>query len=157
MIPTPKEIFASYERGEIEREEMHALMALHARELIQEMEEDHQNPAAAWIESLLARRAAGRLVRRHGTRLMREVLGALADIPNFPPVRHLWNAAHPDVPLHCFLRIRREPVFRILSIDARSDGFQVMIEHGEAARGKGSRRSFVLKRDHRYHLKAEPL
>lgn len=157
MIPTPREIFASYERGEMEREEMHALMALHARELIQEMEEDHQNPAAAWIESLLAKRAAGRLRRRHGTRLLREILGALADVPDFPPVRHLWNAAHPDVPLHCFLRIRRQPVFRILSIDPRSDGFRVLIEHGEAARGMGSRRSFILKRDHRYHLKVEPL
>lgn len=157
MIPTPKEIFASYERGEIEREEMHSLMALHARELIQEMEEDRQNPAAAWIESLLARRAAKRLVKLHGARLMREVLGALADIPEFPPVRHLWNSAHSDVPLHCFFRIRREPVFRILSISARPDGFQVMIEHGEAARGKGTRRSFILKRDGHWRLKAEPL
>lgn len=157
MIPTPREIFASYERGEIGREEMHSLMALHARELIHEMEEDHLNPASAWIESLLARRAASRLVKLHGARLMREVLGALADIPEFPPVRHLWNAAHPDVPLHCFLRMRREPVFRILSIAARSDGFQVVIEHGEAARGKGTRRSFVLKRDARWCLKAEPL
>jgi hypothetical protein len=157
MIPTPRQIFASFERGEIDREEMHALMALHARELIQEMEEDHQNPAAAWIESLLARRAASQLVRRHGMRLIREILGALGELPDFPPVRHLWNVSHPDVPLHCFLRIRREPVFRILSIAPRSDGFQVVLEHGEAKRGKTTRQEFLLKRDDRWHLKAETL
>lgn len=155
MLPPPNHIIASYERGEIERDEMHALMALHARELIKEMEEDYQNPAAAWIESLLARRAAGRLVRSHGARLFREVLGALADIPDFPPVRHLWNAAHPDVPLHCFLRIRREPVFRILHMEVKSGDVHVMIEHGGNAKGKASRRSFILRRDELWKLRAE--
>ena len=90
-------------------------MAEHARELIAEMEEDYQNPAAAWIEGLLAKRAAARLIRRHGSRLLRELLVALADVADFPPARYLWNAGHPDVPLHCFLRMRREPVFRILT------------------------------------------
>lgn len=37
MIPSPREFFASFERGEIERSELQALMALHARELIQEI------------------------------------------------------------------------------------------------------------------------
>jgi hypothetical protein len=147
MIPTPRQIFASFERGEIERDELHAMMALHARELIQEMEEDYQNPAAAWIEGLLARRATNRLVRRHGGRVLREMLVALADVPDFPPARYLWNAAHPDVPLHCFFRIRREPVFRILSVEAKSGEFHVLVEYGEAAKGKGTRRSFHLKRD----------
>jgi hypothetical protein len=147
MIPTPRQIFASFERGEIERDELHAMMALHARELIQEMEEDYQNPAAAWIEGLLARRATNRLVKRHGGRVLREVLVALADVPDFPPARYLWNAAHPDVPLHCFFRIRREPVFRILHMEAMSGEFRVLVEYGEAAKGKGTRRSFHLKRD----------
>ncbi len=157
MIPTPRQIFASFERGEIERDELHALMALHARELIQEMEEDHQNPAAAWIEGLLARRAASRLVRLHGARVLREVLVALADVPDFPPARYLWNAAHPDVQLHCFLRIRREPVFRILSVMAKSGEFRVLVEHCEAAKGKGARRSFLLKRDLNWKLVAAPV
>jgi len=155
MIPTPRQIFTQFECGEIDRDEMHALMALHARELIGEMEEDYQNPAAAWIEGLLARRAASRLVRLHGSRLLREVLGALADVPDFPPSRHLWNAAHPDVPLHCFLRPRREPVFRILNLDARSGEIRVLIEHGHAAKGKGTRRTFLMKRDDHWKLKAE--
>ncbi|NJM38767.1 MAG: hypothetical protein HC845_13355 [Akkermansiaceae bacterium] len=144
MIPTPTQIFASFERGEIEREEMQALMALHARELIQEMEEDYQNPAAALIETLLARRAAGKLIRRHGARMIREILVALSEIPDFPPARNLWNASHPDVPLHCFLRIRREPVFRILSIEPKNGGIQVVTEHGSAAKGKATQRTFLL-------------
>lgn len=157
MIPTPKELFASFERGEIERDELHAMMALHARELIVEMEEDYQNPAAAWIESLLARRAIGRLVRRHGSRMVRDVLVALAEVPDFPPGRYLWNASHPDVPLHCFLRIRRVPVFRILNFDAAPGEIRVLIEHGQAAKGQATRRSFLVKRDDRWKMKAEAI
>ena len=155
MIPTPSQLFAQFERGEIEREELHSLMALHARELIAEMEEDRLNPAAAWIEGLLARQAAARLARRHGGRLLREVLVALAEVPDFPPARYLWNAAHPDVPLHCFLRIRREPVLRILSLASRNDEFEVMVEYGAAKRGMGTRRKFILRRDGGWQLRAE--
>ncbi len=155
MIPTPSQIFASFERGELEREEVHSLMALHARELIREMEEDKQNPAAAWIESLLARRAVGRLIRRHSARLLREVLIALADVENFPPAKNLWNAAHPDVPLHCFLRIRREPVFRILNLESKGGEIHLLIEYGEAGKGRGEQRTFILKRDHLWKLRVE--
>lgn len=154
MIPTPNQIFASFERGEIERDEVHALMALHARELIQEMEVDHQNPAAALIETLLARRSAGRLARNHGGRLLREVLVALADAPDFPPAKYLWNAAHPDVPLHCFLRMRREPVFRILAIRPKSGEIAVDVEYGSSGRGKGTRQTLILKRDDLLRLRA---
>ncbi len=156
MIPTPSQLVAQFERGELEREEFQALMAVHARDLIAEIEEDYQNPAAAWIESLLARQAAGRLVRRHGGRLIREVLVALAEVPGFPPARYLWNAAHPDVPLHCFLRIRRTPVFRILHLDHRQDSIEIVVEHGHAGRGRGTRRRFRLARDDRWRLRAEP-
>jgi len=155
MIPTPNQIFALFERGEIPREELHALMAVHARELISEMEEDYQNPAAAWIEGLLARRAAGRLVRRHGARLVREILIALAGVPDFPPARHLWNATHPDVPLYCFFRMRREPVFRILNIVHQANIVELLVEHGDAGRGQGTRQSFILKRDERWRLQVD--
>jgi hypothetical protein len=157
MIPTPKQLFAQFERGEIEREELQALMALHARELIAEMEEDYQNPAAAWIERLMVRRAAGRLIRRHGSRLLREVLVALSEVDGFPPARLLWNASHPDLPLDCFLRMRREPVFRIARIEHRSDEIEVTTEHGDAGRGRATRALFLLKRDEFWKLKAVPL
>jgi hypothetical protein len=128
-------------------------MATHARELIAEMEEDHRNPVAALIENLLARQAVGRLSRRHGERLLREVLVALSELKDFPPVRHLWNADHPDVPLHCFLRMRREPVFRILQLTRREEVIELKIEHGEAKRGRGTRETFVLRRDERWRLR----
>lgn len=153
----PAEIFARFERGEIQRDELHALLALHARELIDEMEEDYQNPAAALLEYLSARRALGRLVRRHGSRTIREVLVALSRIPDFPPSRHLWNAAHPDVPLHCFLRMRREPVFRIRQIRP-SDGNSLIVtcEFGAAGRGMATVRSITLTRDRNWNLTAGP-
>lgn len=155
MLPTPSQLAAQFERGEIERDEFQALMAMHARELIAEIEEDYQNPAAAWIESLRARQAAGRLIRRHGSRLLREVLVALSEVPDFPPARYLWNAAHPDVPLHCFLRIRKVPVFKILEFHHRAGGIEVLVEHGEAGRGRGTRQLFHFKRDDCWHLRAE--
>jgi hypothetical protein len=155
MIPTPNQLFAQFERGEIEREELHALLAVHARELIQEMEEDHQNPAAAWIEGLLARQAVRGLVRRHGQRLLREVLVALSEMPDFPPARYLWNASHPDVPLHCFLRIRREPVFRIARLVTREHVVELIVEHGATGRGRGTRQTLILKRDSQWRLKVE--
>ena len=45
-MQTPSQIFASFERREIDRDEMHALVAVYARELIREMEEDHLRPFA---------------------------------------------------------------------------------------------------------------
>jgi len=153
MIPTPGELFARFERGEIERDELHAMLAVHARELIAEMEEDRLNPAAAWIENLLARRVAGSLAKRHGTRLVREVLAALAALPDFPPSRYLWNATHADVPLHCFLRMRREPVFRIVSFLQREGCIELTTEHGSSRRGLATRRRFTLRRDERWILR----
>ncbi len=146
MLPTPSELFARFERGEMEREELHSMLALHARELIAEMEEDYQNPAAALLEALRARRLAKRLVRRHGGRLLREVLVALGELRDFPPSRYLWNASHPDLPLHCFLRIAREPVFRIVSLKLEGDRVQVAVEHGAVGRGKATSRAFTLRR-----------
>ena len=153
MIPSPSELFARFERGEIERDELHALMAVHARELIVEMEEDWLNPAAAWIENLRARQAAARLVRKHGARLLREVLVALSELPDFAPSRRLWNASHPDVPLYCFLRIRREPVFRIVGFTRDDERIEIEIEHGSAKRGLATRSRFTLRRDERWRLR----
>jgi len=152
-IPPPHQIFVQYERGEIEREEMQALMALHARELISEMEEDYQNPAAAWIEQLLSRRAGSKWVKRHSNRLLREVLSALADVPDFPLARYFWNAMHPDVPIHCFFRIRREPVFQIRALDLKGETVRATIEYGVVKGEKPVKREFVFRRDDQWQLK----
>ena len=154
---TPAELFARFERGEIDRAELHGLLALNARELIEEMEQDYQNPAAALLEYLLARRALSRLARRHGPRTIREVLIALSQLPEFPPARYLWNAAHPDVPLHCFLRMRREPVFRIRQLRPNGErGFVVTCEFGPAGRGLATVQSITLTRDSNWRLTADP-
>jgi len=153
QLPSPREIFSRFERGECDRDEVHAMMALHARELIGEMEEDRQNPAAALIEMLLARRLAGRLARRVGGRIVREILVALSEVENFAEARYLWNAGHPDVPLHCFFRMRRVPLFKIVSIRSEGGIYQVAVEHGSAASKASGRRSFRLKRDGEWRLR----
>ncbi len=90
---------------------------------------------------------------RHGNRLLREVLVALSEVPDFPPARYLWNASHPDVPLHCFLRIRREPVFRIARLVKHEQSVELIVEHGAAGRGRGTRQILTLRRDSQWRLK----
>jgi hypothetical protein len=53
-METSRQLTARFERGEIDRTKFQSLMAIHARELIAEIEEDHLNPLAAWVESRLA-------------------------------------------------------------------------------------------------------
>lgn len=153
MQPTPRELFSRFERGEIDRDELHAGLAIHARSIIAEIEEDYRNPAAAWWEGMLARRAIARLTRRHGAKLIREVLVALAD-GDFPAAPLLWNAEHPDVPLHCFLRIKRNPVFRILSVHAEGRRIEVVMETGTDPLRPVKRR-MVLHRDSGWKLRID--
>jgi hypothetical protein len=143
---SPQQIFERFEKGELEREEVHHLMALHAREIIEEMVEDRQNPLAALLENRRARRAAKRLAREHGSGVLRGILVALTRLPDFPPARYLWNAEHPDVPLHCFFRMQREPVFRIREIRRIGDRLEVHLEHGSRSRNRAERRIFILNR-----------
>ncbi len=146
MLPTPPQIFARFERGEIGLAEVHEMMDRHAKEIIVEMEEDHRNPAAALLEYLLARRATTRLARRHGAWLLREMFHALSEVEDFPPAQFLWNALHPDVPLHCFVRIRRVPIFRVISIKPSGSWLVVVTEHGPLEKNSAVRRKFILQR-----------
>lgn len=146
LMATPAQLFREFERGRITRAQLHAAMELHARELIAEMLEARRNPLVAWLDETLARQAAARLVKRHGEPLLREVLAVLGELAHFAPARLLWNAGHPDVPLHCFLRTRREPVFRIIHFDAQPSVVQLQVEYGKAAKRAAFRESFVLRR-----------
>jgi hypothetical protein len=150
MLQTPRQLAARFERGEIDRSEFQSLMAIHARELIAEIEEDHQNPLAAWIESRLAKAAVKKLMRKHSEFRIREILTALSEAPGFPLAKHIWNAPHPDVPLHCFFRIRREPVFQILSIREEADVTEI---HVEIFRSR-NRSRITLRRDPDWQLRA---
>lgn len=132
---------------EITPEEFREAMAHHARGLIAEMEEVHRNPVAAWIETLKNRRAAFRLARQHGEPLVREVLVALSDVPDFPLANWLWDADQPTVPLHCFLRSGNEPVFRVLRIASAPFVLSVTVEHGARGRGASTRERFAFGRD----------
>ena len=131
-------------------------MAVHAQGIIEEIIEEKRNPVAARFERMQARRAASRLAKRHGEALVREILSGLAEVPDFPPSSLLWNAIHWDVPLSCFLRMRREPVFRVLKIEERGRlGARVEVEHGQAKRREATREEFVMRRDWQGHFVVE--
>lgn len=151
MLPTPRQLAARFERGEIDRTEFQSQMAIHARELIAEIEEDHQNPLAAWIESRLAKATVNRLRRKHTDFRIREILTALSESPDFPLAKYLWNASHRDVPLHCFFRIRREPVFQILFIREEADMTEIQLEIFRPR----NRMCIILRRDSHSQLQGE--
>lgn len=148
----PRLLFQQLDSGRISREQFRAAMDEHVREIIGEMIDDHANPAMAFLEQMLSRRAASKLLRRHEEPVIREVLMALAEIEDFPPARWLWNAAHPHIPLHAFFRSRREPVFRILHLEALPQIVMVTVEHGLAG---AQREEFRLRRDRRGRLGLE--
>ncbi len=154
-LPHPQHLFHMLDTGRLSREDFRAAMALHAKEVIAEMEEDHSNPVVAYFERVLNRRAVHKLTRKHGETLIREVLLALAEVPDFPPARWLWNAAHPHVPLHCFFRSRKEPLFRIHEMEALPQVVNLEIEHGSTQDNTLVHELFKLRRDRRGRLLME--
>lgn len=150
MLETPRQLVARFERGDIDRTEFQSLMSIHQKELIREIDEDHQNPLAAWLESRLAKASIKRLLKKHTAFQIREVLVALSEAEGFPLAKYIWNATHPDIPLHCFFRIRREPVFQILSMSREGNTMEV---HLQIHRTR-NRRKIVLTRDPQWRLLA---
>jgi hypothetical protein len=144
---TPRQLFRLLDTGGISREQFREAMALHAKHLIVEMEEVHQNPVAAWLEGLQNKRAAARLMKVHGEILVREVLVALSEIPTFPMATSLWDADRPEIPLHCFFRSSRAPIFRLLSIASASYIFTVRVEYGASDRSTTICEKITFTRD----------
>lgn len=149
---TPRQLFRAFDNGQISREQFRELMRPHAENLIEEMEEVHQNPLAAWIEMLKNRRIAWRLARTHGEVLVREIFVALSDVPGFPLANWLWNADRPGLPLYCFLRSRREPIFRILKIETAPFIVVAHVEYGSIEKHLRVRERFGFDRDKYGHL-----
>jgi hypothetical protein len=147
LLPTPVQLFRLYENGDITRAQLQAAMAMHQHHLLVEIAEARRNPIAAYVDDKLSKRAAARLERRHGEGFVRQVLVAMGEIPGFPPSNLLWNAGHQDVPLHCFMRVRREPVFRILRIDVQPVMIKVLVEHGAARKRDTTREEVSLRRN----------
>lgn len=135
--------------------EFREAMRQHAQEIIEEMEEDHLNPVAAFVEQMQCRRMASRLLRQHEEALVREVLQALSEVEGFPPARWLWNAAHPHMPLHAFFRHKREPVFRITALEAMPQVVSLTVEHGLAEKNAAQREEMRFRRDRRGRLGLE--
>ena len=145
--PTPPQLFRQFERGEISREELQATMSLHARGLIDEMLEANKNPRFSYLERLRNLSAANKLSRRHGSATIREIFAALGQIDGFPPAQILWNANHSDVPLHCFIRSRIEPVFRVKRIEVEPMNVLIEVEYGAHDKRKTTREVITLQRD----------
>ena len=131
--PTPPQLFEEFEAGEITRDQLHAGLAWHARELVEEIVEVHENPVAAWWDTMLAKRTADRWANRHGIWCIRHVLSALSRVPDFEPARFLWQALHSDVPLYCFFRLRRSPVFRLRKLENKNGNLRVEVEYENEA------------------------
>ncbi|MDB4507076.1 hypothetical protein N9055_02545 [Akkermansiaceae bacterium] len=49
-FPSPRALVRQWEKGEIKREELHALMAQHQEAILAEAEEERANPIAAYID-----------------------------------------------------------------------------------------------------------
>ena len=154
-LPTPPVLFRQFENGEISREELQATMAVHARDLIEDMVEVRQNPMAAYMEKLRNQSAIRKLSRKHGSSLLREVLTALGEIPGFPPAHLLWNASHRQMPLHCFVRMRQEPIFRVTKMDVKPMQVTVQVEYGASSKTAMTREVIVLYRDQRFKLELQ--
>jgi hypothetical protein len=83
-------------------------------------------------------------------------LAALAKSEQFPPSMLLWNASHPDVPLHCFIRMKREPVFRIVRFQSEGTSVDIQVEYGRTGSPGGLKvESFRLTRDAFWNLRVE--
>ena len=146
-LPSPPEIFRLFEEGKLTREQLQAAMARHAYDLMEEIVEARRNPVLSFYEFALSRRAAARLEREYGEQTVRRVLVALSRLPDFPMRNFLWNAGHRDVPLHCFLRMRTEPVFRLVEIKREPWRLRVAVEYGSARKGQTVTETIALQQD----------
>lgn len=142
--PTPPQLFDEFEAGTITRAQLHAGLAWHASELVEEIIEAHQNPVAAWWDTMLAKRTAARWANRHGIWRIRHVLAAISKVPDFEPARFLWQALHADVPLYCFFRLRQHPQFRLVKLENRRGSLRVEVEY-EDSEGDLIRTTFHLE------------
>jgi hypothetical protein len=128
LVPPPI-LMQRFEQGRLSREELHAAMAEHSQVLIAEMTYEVENRQESWVERWRCRHHASRLANRHGESRMRDVLLALSLLPDFPPCNLLWNAAHTHVPLYCFFRLKRPPIFMIRMMRCINTFVEVEVEY----------------------------
>ncbi len=153
--PNPLQLFRLFESGQISTADFRAAMAQHQRELIGEMEDMFSDPDGSWLDQVWNRRAVHKLAQKHGEKLIREVLLALAEVEDFPPTKWLWNAMHPHVPLHVFFRTRRAPIFHFAEFEAAPQRVRVRIEHSAKGEASTTQAEFILRRDRTTRLWVE--
>jgi len=146
LLP-PQKLTRLWEDGQLSRQQYQEAMAIHAKLIIAEMEETRENPVVAYLEHLLNQHAAAKLRKQFGEAILREAMLALAEVPEFPPAIYLWNAGHWHVPLHCFLRTRKEPVFRIKDLRVIGHRVTIRVEHGSNQNRATIREEFALRRN----------
>jgi hypothetical protein len=129
-IPTPNQLFRQFDLGQISREQLREGMELHAKLILAEVEENRVNPVVAFMDQVQCKRLAAKLSRQHTEETVREALAALAEIPDFPPATLVWNADHELVPLECFFRIRRTPIFHVVGMKVEPQQVVMQIDHG---------------------------
>lgn len=151
-VPTPPKLIEQFENGLIDRDELHAMMAIHAKALIAEMEIEWQFPLETRMEQWRNRHHASRLAAKHGERRVREVFQALGELENFPPAGLLWNASHTHIPLHCFLRTKRAPLFRVKKMNTSAVSATVWVEYNEDEGKQVVTEKFHLVRNRRWIL-----
>ena len=141
-----------FEKGLISREELHEKMSRHAQVLIDEMESQHANPVESLIEQWRNRMQASRLAAKHGERCVREVFHALSELDDFPPALLLWNAAHPHVPLFCFIRMRSHPLFRVVAMQSSPASVTIEVEYTRHKNDLRTRAKFQFTRNRKWML-----
>jgi hypothetical protein len=149
------QLFRLFEDGELTREQLQAAMAWHGRRILDDIARARMEPAGSFLEQALSRRAAAKLAAAHGEAELREVFVALSELPDFPPAHLLWNAAHRDVPLYCFLRMRTEPVFRVVRFRVDRMMTVVEVEHGSSRKKLVTREEIRLRRNRHAQMVVE--
>ena len=151
-LPSPPRLIEQFENGLIDRAELHAMMALHARALIAEMEYEYEFPLETRMDQWRNRYHVTRLASKHGERRLREVFHALSELDDFPPAALLWNASHFHVPLHCFVRCHRAPVFRVKKMESTAVGAILWLEYNDDEGREIVKEKIHLERNRRWIL-----
>lgn len=148
-IPSPNRLFAWYESGQITLEQWREGMRLQFISALKEIEEDRSDPKLALMERWRCKSAARKLLKEHTEAELREVFMSLAEIDDFPPANYLWNADQLETPLYCFLREKREPILRFLSVQINRLTANITIEYGGVSAMQRIQERITMRRDWR--------
>lgn len=151
-LPTPAQLFRQFEQGRITSEHFRSMMTLHQRLLLEDIDDSTRDPGLSWFDEVLNRRAARHLEKAHGEDAVREVLVALSEVPDFPPAHQIWNAGHKLLPLYCFFRTKRGPIFRIVNMDVLPQMVGVVVEYGRSRKSDCVREEITLRRNRQGEL-----